>query len=66
MAERSGEQTERAHSDRKYKPESHASVLPDAVQVNTPISAPTPPAAISSQCSFFMAATQAERVTLIA
>ena len=50
----------------KYKPESHASLFPDVVEINTHISAPAPAATISNQCSFFMVATLAERVTLIA
>ena len=48
----------------KYNSESHASFLPEAVEISIHISAPPAPAAINNQCSFFMSGTLTERVTL--
>ena len=47
----------------KYNSESHASFLPEAVEISIHISAPPAPAAINNQCSFFMSGTLTERVT---
>lgn len=50
----------------KYKAESHASLLPDAVEIITHISAPPATAAINSQCCLFIRRTLIERGTLVA